>query len=311
MYIDTLSTDDKSLFLGTAMWGWAVEKQDAFRLLDHYVESGYKLIDQATNYPINGNKSECGLSLKWLSEWLHANPNSGLEVLVKVGSVNNAGTPDNDLSVTALQRQYGQLHQLLKESLKCVSIHWDNREVDKKKDILTSLDTLTDLAENKGYRIGISGIKSSGIYADYFTEKRIKPIIQVKENALTSAARINYQQHFAQADYIAYGINLGGLQEKITSETQVKRGIKNPKWISEIFKSILTENILDPSPQNFYDISLYLAFINPDLSGMIIGPKNIEQLSKIFRFFEQLKNTEYLTTYDEIKNIITRSGSSK
>ena len=45
-----------SPLLGSAMWGEWVEEAEVYKMLDIFYDSGFRGIDIATNYPINGKK---------------------------------------------------------------------------------------------------------------------------------------------------------------------------------------------------------------------------------------------------------------
>ncbi|RUO65917.1 Predicted oxidoreductase [Pseudidiomarina planktonica] len=308
MLINKLSPDEKQIFLGSAMWGRGVTKHDVFRMLDYYIESGETLIDHAVNYPINAIPEDYGLGLNWLSEWKALNSSSKIEVLVKIGSVNNLGTPDSDLSPRGIQQQFNFLSDKLEGSLSSIAIHWDNRiSRDSSIEIAETLETVNDIADKHGLRIGISGIKSADLYGDYFNEHAIKPIVQVKENVITCDARKFYSKYFKDADYIAYGINLGGLREQGTSATAALRGIEHPDWVYDAFKAVKMDTSLRPKPESFYDISMYLAYCNPNLSGIIIGPKSKDQLSSLLQFWEALQNFNRSHDYRSLNQLIEKN----
>ena len=83
----------KDLVLGTALWGWGIKKEMAFKILDAFVENNYLTIDVATNYPISGIANQYGQSIDWLMEWNKFNPEIKLNIICKIGSLNNIKTP--------------------------------------------------------------------------------------------------------------------------------------------------------------------------------------------------------------------------
>lgn len=306
MLIDRLSSNNKGIVLGSAMWGWTSPKKDVFSLLDSYHESGYRLLDQANNYPINGLSKDHGLGLKWLSEWLDLNSSKSFEVIVKIGSVNNIGSPDNDLSPKGIEDAYWKLKEQLGDSLACISIHWDDRIGDNDYDqILSTLEALNRLAKLDGCRLGFSGIRSPKLYADFFSENSVKPIIQVKENILTSRNRTYYSGYFDDANYLAYGINLGGSRNSKEDLNIVGRGMAQPQPLINSFDKLLQSSLINPAPKNHYDIALYLTYVNAALSGVIIGPRNSEQLYQILEFWNKLElNSDNLMTYSSLKSVL-------
>lgn len=199
---------EKRLILGTALWGWGVSKKEAFLILDNFVENGGLYIDCATNYPINKNIKDYGLALLWIEEWIKIN-NKRLFIIVKIGSLDNLGTPNFDLSSNNILTVSKKLIDTFGDSLGCISIHWDNRTETKDfKEVEETIFTLKEIKEKNNLSIGLSGIKNPRLYYESMPELADDWIIQCKENFLTQEARLNYQEYFPLAKYYAYGINI-------------------------------------------------------------------------------------------------------
>jgi aryl-alcohol dehydrogenase-like predicted oxidoreductase len=62
----------KQLLLGTAQWGWTVNRTQAFDLLEAWFKAGYQAVDGATNYPINKNPDHWRASETILAEFVQA-----------------------------------------------------------------------------------------------------------------------------------------------------------------------------------------------------------------------------------------------
>ena len=74
----------KDLVLGTAQWGWTIDRQTAFSLLDFWLEPGERHVDAATNYPIDKNPAHFRLSEQMLSEYLAAHGLHDLRIVMKL-----------------------------------------------------------------------------------------------------------------------------------------------------------------------------------------------------------------------------------
>ena len=103
----------KDLILGTALWGWGIDKISAFKILDNFVDNGFKKIDVATNYPINGEYEKFGQTMSWLKEWINYNNSNLIKVICKLGSLSNIKSktcgwafsiPSNNTTVYGLRR---------------------------------------------------------------------------------------------------------------------------------------------------------------------------------------------------------------
>ncbi|UXZ21250.1 aldo/keto reductase [Pseudomonas sp. YeP6b] len=288
------STDNKSLILGTALWGWGVSKAEAFNLIDSFLEQGGKFIDTATNYPINKREADFGLAINWIESWIKENPNSNLSVIAKVGSLDNSGAPNSNLTPEKLIADVDALMERFGNMLGCVSVHWDNRG-DTTEDQLAiekTADSLNNL-RNQGIEIGLSGIKKPELYHNALPELSEQWIIQVKENLTTSNARSAYTKYFPKARYLAYGINLGGMSSipaKKDSSSTLRAITHSKALIDHVSDLINSEHNFKPCPRTLNELALLSTYMNAALSGVIIGPRTVEQLSDTLTYWKKLKS---------------------
>jgi aryl-alcohol dehydrogenase-like predicted oxidoreductase len=282
-----------SLVLGTARWGWGVNKAQAFEMMSIFEDFGGTLVDSATNYPINGETESNGLALRWLAEWFQVKPDSRSKVLVKVGSVDNSGSSASDLSETRLSKVYAQLMEDFgPERLHGLGVHWDNRRRlngDVSEDVLGTIRFLRSIF-SQGLNVGLSGIKAPDLYASVAPELADKWIIQVKENISDKSSREQYSAVFARAHYLAYGINFGG-------SNPASRGAnaqsKVSKLKTEIQKSQILGNLAQaskkwPYPNSVYQLALLYAHRESGLSGVILGSRTSDQLIDSLKFAQGL-----------------------
>lgn len=283
----------KDIILGTALWGWGIEKKMAFKILDNFVENNYLTIDVATNYPISGNEHQYGQSIDWLREWKNFNQEIKLNIICKIGSIENNKTPTCRLNKSFLYLSKEIILQKLQDSLSCIMVHWDNRS--DKKDICETIDFFED-AYNEGFKIGLSGIKYPKIYFENSKKLLDKWIIQIKENILNNKMRKCYQEYFPNCHYQAYGINLGGIKlsnTEVSISTKV-RGINIPNSIKEEIMCIFEKNSMNPMPNTIYDFLLGSIYLRDDISSLIISPSNTTQLSKSIGYIRKIeKNNNY------------------
>lgn len=290
------SSPNKKLILGTALWGWGVTRLDAFKILDRHLENGGIIVDTATNYPINKNPNDFGLAIRWLSEWASAHPNEKFSLIAKIGSINNMGGSEVDLSHKNIIETTNRLRDRFGECLSCVSIHWDDRfgEASQQHSIRQTVDAMTMIRES-GLEIGLSGIKAPEQYYLSNPELANEWIIQVKENFLTHNARSEYEKHFPNARYFAYGINMGGVKlESSSGNSSVSlRGIKVTSALVQKMQEIIDSNHgIQPRPSNLNQLSLAFAHSNDSLSGVIIGPRNVLQLEETIQYWASLNKMD-------------------
>lgn len=278
--------------LGTALWGWGVERKDAYELLELFFENGGTLVDTAINYPISGRKEDFGEAIKWLADWKALHPQFKFSLIVKIGAMDNIGSSDVDLSFENIINTTSSLRDVFGDSLACISIHWDNRGGDAGDAYLIS-QTVSAMSkiEISNLTIGISGIKFPELYYRANPALSEKWVIQVKENFVTSSAREAYQIYFPHAKYLAYGINLGGLKiesSKKDSSIELRKISVPVPLVKKLSEFINTDNSFQPSPTNFNELALAVSHANPWIAGVIIGPRNAKQLMDTLNYWGKL-----------------------
>lgn len=282
---------EKRLILGTALWGWGVSKKEAFLILDNFVENGGLYIDCATNYPINKNIIDYGLALLWIEEWIKIN-NKRLFIVVKVGSIDNLGTPNFDLSSNNILTVSKKLIDTFGDSLGCISVHWDNRTENKDfKLVQETVIALKEVKEKNNLSIGLSGIKNPRLYYESMPELADDWIIQCKENFLTNDARLKYEEYFPLAKYYAYGINMGGIK-LLDTEQSISAQIRNINYSNKL-KHLISNSLNDNFVKEIglisaNDLNMAYIYVKHIYNGIIIGPRTKEQLFSTQRIWNKL-----------------------
>jgi aryl-alcohol dehydrogenase-like predicted oxidoreductase len=197
------------IILGTAMWGWTVDQALAFALADRFYDSGGRWFDTASNYPINKDPSCFGLAERWLGEWAHSRAHDDVAVIVKIGALANDGSPAADLTSGHLRRMFDQAKTRFEQRLQLLSLHWDHRS--DPGQVADTLDVLRDV-HGQGYGVGLSGIRAPLVYAQQAPDLQEHWWIQIKHNALTTAAYQHYAPFHGRATFLAYGLNGGGIK---------------------------------------------------------------------------------------------------
>lgn len=284
----------KQLILGTALWGWGINKDDAFSILDNFVKLGGFCVDCATNYPINKNINDLGLALKWLEEWNNINK-ANLFIIVKIGSKDNLGSPSYDLSKKYILTSYKKLLERFDDALGCISVHWDDRI--EKNDLADVQETLAALKtiKDKGVYIGLSGVKNPALYYNAMSELYDDWIIQCKENFLTNQSILTYKKYFPLSKYYAYGINMGGL--KISKDEQsisanIRKINHSEKLKFLILECLNNKFIKSINLKSANDLNMAFIFINQMYNGVIVGPRTNIQLASTFNTWNNLINLD-------------------
>jgi aryl-alcohol dehydrogenase-like predicted oxidoreductase len=274
--------------LGTAMWGWTVDRSRAFDLADRFYELNGRWFDTACNYPINRDPARFGLAARWLADWCTArHPIDGC-VVGKVGALRNDGSDLCDLGPENLLRQFASIRDLFGPCLRVFSIHWDNRSdqaaVNETSDVLRSV--LRD-----GYDVGLSGIKHPTLYWNALEDVAERCWIQVKLNVLSRSAYSHYAPFHGRSKFLAYGLNAGGLKLGATYDDASSARVRGALTSVDLsaFESILESWRKDPLlPRTFNELALALVGLENRFAGVLIGPSRIDQLEESMFFLPRL-----------------------
>ncbi|MBK1656096.1 aldo/keto reductase [Allochromatium vinosum] len=284
--------DSKVIMLGTALWGWGVDKETAHRMLDLFIDRGGQWIDTATNYPINANPEDFGRANQYIANWLISNPSSDLQIFCKIGSLDNSGKPDCNLSASAILTSTEILRGIFFEQLAGIACHWDNRF--QENEITETIDAI-EILHKEGFQIGFSGVKYPEIYRRCAPQLSDQWWIQVKENANTRYARDQYSKYFPSARYIAYGINMGGVKtspDHYRSNSSMNlRKLEEPDKAVQLRRFLSEIQDIEPRPKTLNELAMLATYANPEIHGFIIGPRSIEQLQQSLDYLEALRSS--------------------
>jgi aryl-alcohol dehydrogenase-like predicted oxidoreductase len=114
------------LVLGGNVFGWTVDEQQGFDILDAYVEAGFTAIDTAEGYPnwVQGNPP--GMSETIIGKWLKARGNrEAVHLFTKVNSGKTPGGLKADAIKTAIE---ASLQRLQTDYVDLYFSHWPDDE---------------------------------------------------------------------------------------------------------------------------------------------------------------------------------------
>ena len=300
-----------TLFLGTALWGWQVEKTQAFDLLDIYYAAGHRGIDTASNYPINQQPADFQLAEHWLAEWCRTNGIHDLNIIAKLGATNNMGGDAPNLTPSFLLMNADYLQRLFGLNLWCLMLHWDPRAADYA--INTTLIACRSW-QNSGWQIGLSGIDAPAIYAALAPDLHANWWIEVKHNLLDNHAYQKYSNFHGNKQFIAYGLNAGGLaphKNYQAGSSAIIRG-KNTNVNLQPYVDYLAglPEAMPARPNDFNQLSMLYAYANPDIGGLIIGPRNQSQLVDSLAYYRLLQMQPKTTFTQYLSGLPLSAGTA-
>ncbi|MBV6655019.1 MAG: aldo/keto reductase [Mameliella sp.] len=299
------------LVLGSAMWGWTTDKPTAFQLLDQFYKSGYRKVDGATNYPINKQPADFRRAEQILLEWVKAHGVQDLELIMKVGSVNNMRTPESNLTKSFLLIMLDEYKYAFEGNLSTLMLHWDNREAEE--EVQETYEAF-QLASEMGYQLGLSGVKFPELHARLNEAFGFDFCIQMKHNLLQSDYT-RYAPFHGQKRFITYGVNAGGIKLKV-SDYHINSSLKarggNTADIHPIVAPLqgllkkVNEKAERPVVSEMNHCGMAYAFHSPDVADILIGPSRVDQLERTIQFHEALRSYDYSDFYEGLKSIASR-----
>lgn len=272
----------KEICLGSAMWGWSVEEPEVFRILDFFYQSGYRYVDIAWNYPINGVEGDQSLACKILSSWVEKTGVTDLKIIFKIGAKDNLGSVEGDLTSKNLLIQIAQAKKWFGANLHCAMVHWDNR--DQEKDIAQTVEVLTALRK-EGVYPGLSGIGHPEHYLKLMNSGFSDIYIQAKHNVLHSDIH-RYSEFLKKGSKLfTYGISGSGLkisQDDYRTDSYValvRDANFHERMLPEKKRQALTEIInKNLILESMYHVGISFSEINSDVFGYIISPSRYDQV---------------------------------
>ncbi|MFN0037744.1 MAG: aldo/keto reductase [Saprospiraceae bacterium] len=324
----------KTLMLGTAQWGWTVSKNEAFQLLDAWLGAGFRHLDCATNYPINRNPADFRAAEKILHEYVRAHGLRELRLTMKIGSLDNLGSPDANLAPSFVQMMAEEYLRLFDSNLACAMFHWDNRE--DVGAIRASLEALQKLEKEYGIRPGLSGIAHPEAYAEANADLGLLFEIQLKHNVLqsdferygdlrdsqlpeslspefgtgSSISPISNQQS-TNHQFYAYGLNAGGakLEEAYAADSTFLARGGQPSKVAPLLEKISASlpgwntAFVRPPVKTMNHVGLIFAGLHPGLSGILLGVSSVAQLRETLDFWRNLEVFDYADVFKRLMRV--------
>lgn len=298
-----------TFLLGTAQWGWTIDQATAFKILEAWVEAGETHIDAATNYPIDQNPAHFRLSEKILWEFIRAHGVNNLRINMKVGSLNNLRTADNNLSPSFLFMMAEEYLLQFGKQLDTLMVHWDHRE--RHEDIRESLIALMDIEDQFQIRPGFSGVRFPDAYAKALEGTQRSFEIQCKHNVFQSDlpryAPLRGKGHCFQV----YGINAGGIRlhaDYPESSTFLARGGQEAavsEQLANLRQRVPEWNLafVRPPIRQMHQIGLIFSILNPEIDRIVLGVSSPVQLAHTKESLRDLDMFDYQDVYEGLKRI--------
>lgn len=282
-----------SIGLGTAQFGWNVNKEMARKILDKAYDLGINFIDTADSYPYWATGSQAGDSEKIIGKWVQKNKLNGDFILAtKVGDrlQSNEKRPEltNDYVESQLKKSLSNLNM---DTIDLYQIHYPPVQISS--DLLLLLNKFKD--KNLIHSFGVCNISFQYLkaFASTAQEHNIEGF-QTIQNEYSLISKSGLEQEFlSYLGYNKYGIitysplangfltgkykRFGPLPDSVHNSDVFELYYKDHNFKAVTLLEELAE-VYDASPAQ---LALSWILHQPYITTTLIGVKNTQQLEEL------------------------------
>lgn len=277
--------------LGGNVFGWTLNEEKSFELLDAYVAAGFNFIDTADMYSYWIDGGAGGESETIIGKWMKARGNRNQVILAtKVGGPTGVHGIDNSRK-HILETVEKSLERLQTDYIDLYYLHYDDGKTPV-SEILGTLDELVKAGKVK--HIAVSNISPERLEESLeYSEKNNVAKYQVFQPLYNLVEREDYEKNYAPivakhnlTVFPYYALAAGFLTGKYRSEADFNkspRGQGAAKYLNEKGLDIL--KTLDKIAEKHQTVpaSISLAWLSaqPNVGGPIASATSTDQLHEI------------------------------
>lgn len=298
-----------ALIFGGNVFGWTVDENRSFELLDAFSAGGFNCIDTADSYSrwVPGNKG--GESETIIGKWMKQKGNrQKIIISTKVGS--DMGQGHKDVSKKyILKAVEDSLNRLQTDYIDLYQTHWDN-EATPVEETLEAYDTL--VKQGKVRWTGASNLSPERLTASLAAGKRHNyPVYQTLQPEYNLYDRKNFEENYqpicrqhklSVINY--YSLASGFLSGKYRSEADLgksKRGGGIKKYLNERGLRILSALDKAAAAHSTTPAAVAIAWLiaQPTVAAPIASATSIEQLNVLMAASTLQLNAEAIAGLNE------------
>jgi aryl-alcohol dehydrogenase-like predicted oxidoreductase len=278
---------------GCNVFGWTLDEQQAFRMLDALVDAGFNFLDTADTYStwVPGNKG--GESETIIGNWLRkSGKRSQIVLATKLGG--DMGSGKRDLSARYMEQASGaSLRRLGTDYIDLYQSHYDDADTPV-SETMTAFNEL--IRAGKVRHIGASNLSAERIAAsnEFARQNSLSPYISIqplynlceRRKFETEYLPLVQQEQLAVLSY--YALASGFLSGKYRSEADLDkspRGQGVRKYLNEAGMRILSalDQVAADLKATPAQVSIAWLLHKPFITAPIASATSLEQLQDLVR----------------------------
>jgi aryl-alcohol dehydrogenase-like predicted oxidoreductase len=281
------------LTFGGNVFGWTLNEQESFKMLDTFIDSGFNFIDTADTYSkwVHGNHG--GESETIIGNWLAKNgKRKAVIIATKVGGA--MGGNKKDLSSKHIKEAVeASLKRLRTDYIDLYQSHYDDADTSV-SETMTAFNEL--IKEGKVRYIGASNISAERIKAsnDFARKKKLagytslQPLYNLYDRQKFENEYLKLVQDESLAVLPYYSLASGFLTGKYRSEADLnksKRGKGIKKYLDERGLRILTamDEVAEEKNIQLSQIAIAWLLHKPSVTSAIASATTATQLGELVR----------------------------
>ncbi len=282
-----------SLTFGGNVFGWTLNEQESFKILDNFIGAGYNFIDTADTYSkwVFGNKG--GESETIIGNWLTKN-SKRTEVIIATKVGGDMGGYKKDLSAKHIKEAVeASLKRLRTDYIDLYQSHYDDAETPV-SETMTAFNEL--IKDGKVRYIGASNLSAERIKeSNDFARKNniagyisLQPLYNLYDRQKFENEYLKLVQNESLAVLPYYSLASGFLTGKYRSESDLnksKRGKGIKKYLDERGLRILAamDEVAEEKNAQLSQIAIAWLLHKPIITSAIASATNKEQLKELIQ----------------------------
>jgi aryl-alcohol dehydrogenase-like predicted oxidoreductase len=299
-----------TLMFGGNVFGWTMNENESFKILDSFVDAGFNFIDTADTYSrwVPGNKG--GESETIIGNWMKKN-GKRKEVLIATKLGGDVGKGKKDLSAQYVKEaSEASLKRLQTDHIDLYQTHYDDLDTPV-EETMTALNEL--IKEGKVRYIGASNLSAERIKAsnEFARKNNLQPYISLqplynlydRQKFEHEYLKLVTEEDLAVLPY--YALASGFLSGKYRSENDLQKSARGEgigkKYLNERGYTILSamDKIAAEQKVPLSEIAIAWLLQKPFITSAIVSATNEKQLQELINATNLKLTNEQMKELDD------------